>query len=290
MSDHFVLLDLIDTSPFAHLCPANEENIESIRADLESGGKIMTPLHAIPVSERWELLTGHDRLEAAKRAGLHEVPVSSKSLVLTDGEKVSYVVRDNRLRKEVSPRPAVEWYLKDDPKRSNVRIANGVGCSVEYVRQIRGRLEESGAVATVATRVGKDGVSQPAHNARTPKPPTIQNVEARDVIPIKARINRAINQPGGPEASASTPKGINLQDEVRQANREVARSPWGKLTKYIVDRLDLPPNMNREAIREVMNEGFSDGYVRTASMIRDFLSVVIEEAELAKKEVGNAAS
>ena len=46
MSDRLVSLDLIDPSPFAQLCPPDEENIERIRADLEAGGKIVTPLQA----------------------------------------------------------------------------------------------------------------------------------------------------------------------------------------------------------------------------------------------------
>ena len=70
---HLVALELIDPSPFAHLCPPDQENIQRIRVDLECGGRIMTPLHAIEKDDgRWELLTGHDRLEAAKRYGLAE--------------------------------------------------------------------------------------------------------------------------------------------------------------------------------------------------------------------------
>ena len=69
MDSLLVAVDMIDPSPFAHLCPPDEENIQRIRVDLEAGGQIMTPLHAIKKDDgRWELLTGHDRLEAAKRA------------------------------------------------------------------------------------------------------------------------------------------------------------------------------------------------------------------------------
>ena len=59
MSDRFVSVDLIDPSPFAYLCPSDAENIERVRADLEAGERIQTPLHAILKDDgRWELLTG----------------------------------------------------------------------------------------------------------------------------------------------------------------------------------------------------------------------------------------
>ena len=72
----YVDTDLLDPSTFAWLCPPDEQNIQLIRADLDTGGRIMTPLHAFKKEDgRWELLAGHDRLEAAKRADYGNVPV-----------------------------------------------------------------------------------------------------------------------------------------------------------------------------------------------------------------------
>lgn len=162
MNDFYVDIDLIDPSPFTWLCPPDEENIQLIRVDLDGGGGILTPLHAIEKNDgRWELLTGHDRLEAAKRCGLDHVPVSIRP-VLTDEEKVSYVVRDNALRKTVSPRPAVGWFLREHSDWSNRRIATLCGCSEKTVRTVRTSLEASGDLEVVFTRTDTLGREQPA--------------------------------------------------------------------------------------------------------------------------------
>ena len=137
LHDFYVDIDLLDPSPYAWLCPPDEESIQRIRADLEVGGEIMTPLHAIEKDDgRWELLTGHDRLEAAKRFGLDDVPVSARN-VPTDEAKVSYLVRDNALRKTVSPRNAVDWFLRGHSDWSNRRIAESCGCDEKTVRTVR---------------------------------------------------------------------------------------------------------------------------------------------------------
>jgi ParB-like chromosome segregation protein Spo0J len=62
-----VRVDLIDPSPFSDLSPPDADNQERIREDLEAHrGDILNPLHVVRKPDgRYELLAGHDRLEAA---------------------------------------------------------------------------------------------------------------------------------------------------------------------------------------------------------------------------------
>ena len=191
MHDFYVDIDLIDPSPFAFLCPPDEENIQRMRDDLDAGGEIMTPLHAIEKDDgRWELLTGHDRLAAAKRYGLSKIPVSAMS-VMTDEQKVSHLVRDNALRKTVSPRNAVGWFLREHSDWSNRRIAESCGCAEITVRRCRTSLEASGDLEVVFTRTDTLGREQPATKPR----------READVIPLRTNKDGTIDKLGSLRAA-----------------------------------------------------------------------------------------
>lgn len=268
MFDHFVALDLIDPSPFAWLCPPDEANIERIRADLEDGGMIMAPLHAFKKEDgRWELLTGHDRLEAAKRTGgFGNIPVEwVTSPPKTDEEKVSYVIRDNTLRKSVSPRPAVEWYLNEHSDWSNRRIARLCGCDEKTVRSVRTSLEASGDLEVVFTRTDTLGREQPAKKQRTMSSGdlVLQVVDSlgldvddptdgpADVIPI-------FGAQAGQRVSAMSPseaRGAQAADSEPPKTRAVGRAeePPPKLSKKRIAKNESAERRRKRGLEYLVN-------------------------------------
>jgi len=151
-------VDEIDPSPYADLCPSDAENVEALARDMRKGtGEVLNPLHVVEKpDERFELLAGHDRLAAAKRVGLDEVPV--RVFKIEDKEaRISHLLRENALRKTTPKRPGVEWALKRHADWSNRRLADFVGVTPQYVGKVRRDLEKAGTLETVSSRVGVDG-------------------------------------------------------------------------------------------------------------------------------------
>lgn len=275
------------------LLPALTE--DEYRALLDSIGAdgILQPL--LVAYPEMVVLDGHHRLRAALELGLDEVPVITEE-TRSEAARVRLGIDLNLARRHLSSeqkRAAAAALLKADPKQSDRSVAAAVGLSHPTVASVRSGLEQSGDVEESSTRTDSLGREQPA---RKPKP-TNQRPKPKgaSVISLDERRLRdpesAVEAPAAdPPATGDPPPGaFDLKDEIRKAKREVATSPWGRLTTYIVDRLDVPPRLTREQVREAVSDDFSDGFVRTARAIRDFLSLVIEEAEAAK-EVTNAAS
>src|SRR5690606_38299182 len=156
-----VRIDLIDPSPWADLFDHPEDHVSRLAEDIRERG-IQTPLHVYPTGERFELLTGHDRLAAAKLAGLVEVPVETRSTLNDEDARFAYVVKDNTLRKDVDKRAVAKVVLLRHPDWSNVRIAATAGCSEGTVRLVRDAAEASGELRNVTKSVGLDGKERPA--------------------------------------------------------------------------------------------------------------------------------
>lgn len=179
-SFRMIRVDLIDPSPFAHLSPPDLDNQEAIRLDLEAnGGLILNPLHAIQNGERWELLAGHDRLGAAIKHGLTEVPVRNFSaIVTTDDEKVSHLLRDNNARKNADKEIGCRWALLRHTDWSNRKLADFVGASEGTLRNLRSRMEDAEEIQRPAVVESIDGSKRPT------KPRTVRtSVPSKRGIP-----------------------------------------------------------------------------------------------------------
>lgn len=164
----------VDPSPWAGLSDHPAEHIDRLAEDIAERG-IQTPLHVYPRGERYELLAGHDRLEAAKRAGKSDVPIEVRTTLNSEDERFSYFCRDNTLRKTVEPRAVAREGLKRWPQLSNREVARRVGVGEATVRRVRDELEEAGQVRLGRTSTGADGKQYPTHKPAH-KP--------RQVIPI----------------------------------------------------------------------------------------------------------
>ena len=166
-----VLLASLLPSRFAHLTPPDPINIERIRLDLKEGSKILLNVpHAFRVGTKWELLAGHDRVEAARLAGWDRVDVRDFSGTLnTDDAILAHFCRENLLRKEVSRAAIAGEWLRKHPDWSDGKVAAASGCTPEHVGGVRAELVAAGVIQLVSSRVGVDGVTR--ESKRAPRAP-----------------------------------------------------------------------------------------------------------------------
>src|SRR5581483_1454718 len=101
-----------------------------------------SPVTDVAGKERFELICGHRRTEAAKRAGLMEVPAIIREL--SDADALDLAIVDNLQRVDLSPMEEAEGYAtlmkvayasKDDLESHAGEIALKVGKTLRYVIQ-----------------------------------------------------------------------------------------------------------------------------------------------------------
>lgn len=117
------------------------------------------------------ILDGHHRWRAAMELGLPEVPIMTEEF-RGEEERLKLGVTLNVARRQLSneqKRAAIAAVLKADPKQSDRAVAEAVGASPTFVGKTRSELESAGLVSTVDTRVGRDGVTQPATKPARPR-------------------------------------------------------------------------------------------------------------------------
>ncbi len=151
------LTDLIP-SRYSHLTPGSEENVERIRVDLVDGSKmLLNDPHVFREGEKWEILAGHDRVKAAKRAGWTEIQVRDFSgAVNTDDQILAHFCRENLLRKDISKAAIAGEWLRKHPDWSDGKVAAASGCTQQHVSDTRAELIADGNLQHVVSRVGRD--------------------------------------------------------------------------------------------------------------------------------------
>ena len=83
-----------------------QELVTSIR---ENG--ILQPLIVTPLKDKYELIVGQRRLEAARQAGLKEVPVIARKIV-SDIERLEMAIIENIQRQDLTPLEEAEAYYR----------------------------------------------------------------------------------------------------------------------------------------------------------------------------------
>lgn len=203
MASTVKLADVVP-SRFVHLTPPDEANIERIRADLEYGSKILLNVPHVFRNEagKWELLAGHDRAEAARRAGWTEIPVRDFSgLMNHDDAILGHFCKENLLRKDVSKAAVAGEWLGKHPDWSDGVIAEHSGCSREHVSVTRAELGVANPQVLATSRTGRDG------KTRTYKP---QAERKPRTTPAKPQSNadewaRQIAENAAKKAAAASP-------------------------------------------------------------------------------------
>lgn len=155
------------------LPPLSEDEFAELVADIAEHGIEQ----AIVVDEHGVVIDGHHRQQIADELGI-ECPSVVRS-GLSDEQKRSLALRLNLHRRHLSreqKRELVARSLKADPGLSDREHGRRTGVSKNTAAAIRGDLEEGGQIDHHATRIGADGVAQPATKPKR-EPATTPNPE-----------------------------------------------------------------------------------------------------------------
>jgi len=158
LNEQFQLFDLLE-----------QDEYDSLKADIAKRG-VLVP---IEFDEEGNILDGHHRHKVCQELGIKDFPRVVRRFK-TLQEKEDHVVTLNVRRRHLNgeqKRKWAEWFLKRHPEWSNSRVGSEVGLHHSTVAKVRTEGESTGKVAKLATRVGKNGVAQPA--AKPKPPPTV---------------------------------------------------------------------------------------------------------------------
>ncbi len=148
-----VAIAKIQPSPFNPRKHSDKAFMLELTADVAARGVLQPLLVRQLAAEKYELIFGHQRHQAAKAAGLDEVPVLVREA--TDAEARVLQLVENLKRSDLSPIEVAEGYLELQTKDglSAQEIAEKVGRSAQSVRDAL-KLTELGAEGRKAMAEG----------------------------------------------------------------------------------------------------------------------------------------
>ena len=92
-----IKLDSLTASPMNHFRKLYGENWEEFLASIKAHG-ILNPITVRPITrDKYEILAGHNRVRAAKEAGLETIPANIKDV---DDVEASIIIADTNLQRE----------------------------------------------------------------------------------------------------------------------------------------------------------------------------------------------
>lgn len=92
-----IKLDNLTASPMNHFRKLDGENWEEFLASIKAHG-ILNPITVRPIArDKYEILAGHNRVRAAKEAGLETIPANIKDV---DDVEASIIIADTNLQRE----------------------------------------------------------------------------------------------------------------------------------------------------------------------------------------------
>lgn len=221
--------DLVKVHPAADLFPMmSRAELEELARDiwdnsLRNGVVFWTPESAMNASHRklpseMYLLDGRNRLEAIELSYPDEVErrdalegflcidgeSGCASLLYGETDPYSYVVSTNIRRRHLTAeqkREIIAELLRQNPERSDRATAKIASSNPNTVARVRDELEAAGEVSRSDTRVGIDGVAQPAHKPTAdivrmpppaPQPPRRTVIDVHDANASDKRIDAAL--------------------------------------------------------------------------------------------------
>lgn len=158
-----VVLDQLQENPRLRVRRVvNEQVVQDYMARFDE----LPPVVVVRLNGVLYIVDGYHRVEAARRSGRTEI----RAVVLEDMEEVEALRLAIRLNlphglrlTRADRRYAAEQWLRLHPEATDRRIAEETGLTHKTVARIRKRLETSGDIPQLATRVGRDGKHRPAH-------------------------------------------------------------------------------------------------------------------------------
>jgi len=131
---HLARLGINELRPPSHVARADipEEGIEALAASIRRVG-LLQPLIVKEVEDGFEVVAGHRRLLAARRAGLATLPCLVRSA--RDAEPIAMQLQENLYRQELTPVEEAVWFgeLLKDCGDDTDRLAALVHQSRNYV-------------------------------------------------------------------------------------------------------------------------------------------------------------
>jgi hypothetical protein len=235
-------IDQLEFHPLADTFPLMEgAEFDELTADIEVNGL----KHAIVLYEG-KILDGRNRYRACLAAGVEPTAVDGDGGI--DNPR-AFVISANIHRRHLTAeqkRELIERLIKAEPEKSNRQVAKATGVSHEHVRKVRGELEESGDVATVATSIDTKGRRQPAKQSSEDK------------------------------EAARASKAARAEAERERATARKRKADWHEWeeaeAKQIASALVA---LNRELVQRLQNFFTSGGYGDTLS---DALSDALQDA------------
>lgn len=123
-----IRIDKIFHSPLQPRQEINEEELEGLVSSIKNNG-ILQPVLVRKSQDKYELVYGHRRFEAAKRANLKEIPAVIKEL--SDREVLEIAIIENIQREDLNPLDEANAYYKlsEEFNLTQEEIATRVGKS-----------------------------------------------------------------------------------------------------------------------------------------------------------------
>jgi len=215
------------------------ELVESIKRN-----GIEEPLIVRPISDKYEVIAGRRRYEAAKLAGLKEAPCIVRDI--SDEEALIISTVENIQRKNISEREIAEAYLKLkdlNPEWTVEKFAEQLGKSENWLKDI-----------LVAYEVAKPAIEEGVIKDFKSKP----SPEEKDVLPVShlKEIGYALNSLPKEEKREKAVKLVNLTKEmpvdmVKEITEKVKSEPEKPLETILPEVFD---ERWRRAKEEILKE------------------------------------
>ena len=138
----------------------SESDFGALKADISARG-VLVP---VEYDEDENILDGHHRVRACVELGISDWPRFVRK-GLSEPEKRLHARQLNLARRHLNQaqkRDLIADQLREAPEKSNRQLATGLGVDHKTVAAVRAEGEAGGEIPHHKTRIGKDGVSQPA--------------------------------------------------------------------------------------------------------------------------------
>jgi ParB-like chromosome segregation protein Spo0J len=142
------------------LPPLSDEEFAALKADIDQNG-----MHVpISIDEEYVIVDGHHRWRACQELRIEQVPTRTHSQ-LDPAEKRDLALALNLNRRNLSQkqkREVIAALVRQDPERTDRRIAESAGVDNKTVARVRAKLEAGEEIPHVTQRQDSRGRKQPA--------------------------------------------------------------------------------------------------------------------------------
>lgn len=130
-----IAIDLLDDNPYQPRLKMNESKLQTLTGEIRDHGfkGALLARHHPQNKEKYQLVFGHRRREAARRAGLIEIPVIIDDTV-TDQEMRAVALTENLLREDLSPVEEAYAFKELLKEMTQQQLADRLGVSRGYIR------------------------------------------------------------------------------------------------------------------------------------------------------------